>query len=185
MARITLFLMILTAAAFASGEPTPPEVREVRPHQPVFGTQGAVLYDVTHISKSSQATFAAYLLVRDTGHGAFVIRHIWSFKDQLSMYRMSDLKDRTFVQITAKLPFSSKTRQETLEESRRNPTLKMIPAIVKLETNSGRWEAVETDWADADGLRQFRNQVRQSIDFFLLEAIERMRGTPVAGSVAD
>jgi hypothetical protein len=94
-------------------------------------------------------------------------------------------KDRTFIQATSTSPFASKTRQETMEESRRNPALSTLPAMIKLETNGGRWDSIETDWEDAEAMRSFRHQLRRSVDFFLLEAMERMRGTPIATPTVD
>jgi hypothetical protein len=181
---VTMPKVLLIVLAFAAGdvfaEPRPPaEVRERRNHFEIVAQEGAVLYQFTEISRTSDTLSEEFVLVRDVEHGDFVLRQRWSFGDQMMTRRLSDLRDRVFVQLTMQSPFTSKTREETLAESRRHPSIKMTPGIVKVETNGGRWDAVETEWEDAVALRQFRYRLRASVDGFLLEAVERLRGMPI------
>jgi hypothetical protein len=150
---------------------------DVRRHFQVIGPSDDILYEATEIVRLSDDTDAMFMLIRDTGHGDFVMRRIWTFENQAVVTRISDLKDRTFVQTTATMPFQSKTRLETLAEARRNPRHTDVPVVFKMETNGGRWDAVETDLQETTVLRRIRHDLRQTIDFFLLEAIERMRGS--------
>lgn len=176
----TLLIILALAATHAVAEPQPPaEVREHRSHFEIVAQEGPVLYQFTEVSRTSDTLSEEYVLVRDVEHGDFVLRQRWSFGDQVMTRRLSDLEDRVFVQLTMQSPFTSKTRKETLAESRRHPSIKMTPAIIKLETNGGRWDAVETEWEDAVALRQFRYRLRASVDGFLLEAVERLKGMPI------
>jgi hypothetical protein len=172
----TLATILSVCALTALGDTTAPksEVRETRKHFVVFAGD-EILYEITEITRVSDALSAGYLLIRDTGHGDFVVRDTWTFEDQLAIHRMSDVKDRTFVQVSFSMPFVSKTRLDTMNEARENPP--QHPAILKLETNGGRWDGVETDWSEYRQIRQLRRDLRRTVDFSLVEAIERMRGT--------
>ena len=185
MPRILLLVLLITTvlkSAHADEKVAP--VRDIRHHFQVFDQeQKNIVYDATEITKISEESSESYVLVSDAGLGEFVIRRLRSFKEQTITYRISDLKNRTFIEASAKMPFASKTRQGTLQEGRQTD-LGDLPAIVTIETNGGRWDSVESEWDDRAKLRQFRHQLRQSVDSFLLEAIERMRGTPMT-SVVD
>jgi hypothetical protein len=171
----TLLALLFTATLLAEDVPRP--VADIRHHYQLLGPERAILYDVTEVTRSSELTSEHYILVRDEGHGDFVLRQIWTFEDQTSSLRISDVKDRAFIQTSAKLPFTSKTRSEMLDEIRANPSLSDLPSVVKIETNGGRWDGIERDWDEQAPLRAFRRQLRQTTDFHLLEGIERMRGT--------
>lgn len=150
---------------------------DVRRHFEVIGPSDDILYEATEIVRLTDDTDAMFMLIRDTGHGDFVMRRIWTFENQAIVTRISDVKDRTFVQTTGTMPFQSKTRLETLAEGRRNPRLMDVPVVFQMETNGGRWDSVETDLKETAVLRRLRHDLRQTMDFFLLEAIERMRGS--------
>ena len=152
-------------------------VTETRQHFQVRMNDGTVLYDVTEVVRVGTATDQNHLLVHDRGHGHFVMRREWSFADQTVTYRISDVQDRTYIQHSYKTPFSSKTRLDTLAEARRDRVLLEMPAVVKLESNGGAWEGMDKDWDEYGRLREVRHNVRQTVDTFLLEAVERMRGT--------
>jgi hypothetical protein len=61
------------------------------------------------------------------------------------------------------------------QEAHLHPELDNAPTIVTLDTNGGKWEAVETEWQTTDRLHQLRTEVRRSMNPTLLEGIERMR----------
>lgn len=155
--------------------PKPPS--EIRRHFGITGPTGNVLYEVTEIIRVSDTVDSSYLLVRDEGHNDLVMRNAWTFADQKVVSRISDVKDRTFVQVSYTMPFQSKTRLKTLEEARTNRQLQQLPSILRFETNGGEWAGVETDWDEHVQIRRLRHDMRQTIDFSLLESIERMRGT--------
>jgi hypothetical protein len=178
----TLLALFFTATLLA--EDAPPPVSEIRHHFQLFDSEQTVLYDVTEISRPSDLASEHYVLVRDDGHGDFVLHSLWIYKDQTSSYRISDVKDRAFIQTSVKLPSTSKTRSEVLDEVRANPSLRDLPSIVKIETNGGRWDGIEGDWDEQAQMRSFRRQLRQTTDFHLLEGIERMRGTFFTTDVA-
>jgi hypothetical protein len=181
-----LLLVLLTTVVVMNGNADQKiaQTPDTRHHFEVFDEeQDNVVYDVTEIIKSSEQSSESNVLVRDAGLGEFVIQRIRSFKEQTITYRINDVKNRTFIEASAKMPFAAKTRQETLQEGRQT-NLGDLPAIVTIETNGGRWDSVESEWEDRAALRQFRHRLRQSVDSFLLEAIERMRGTPLT-SVVD
>ena len=103
---------------------------------------------------------------------------MWNFETQTVQHRISDLKDRAFFQLSYKMPFTSRTRLETLAEARLTPGL-LSPAstLLKLETNGGTWEGFEADWkSNPAQLRELRHGIRSTLNSFILEAIERGRG---------
>jgi hypothetical protein len=184
MRRILLLILIAgTVPSIADTEK--PSITEYRKHFQVVDGGGAVLYVATEVIRYSEASNENYVLASDQGHGDFVLRKIWTFKDQVSALRVSDIKDRTYIQASYKYPFSSTTRTATLEEGRRNPQIMEVGTLVRIETNGGRWDGTEHDWDDGIRLRDFRHQLRQTIDFSLLEAVERMRGTLFATEIAS
>lgn len=71
---------------------------------------------------------------------------------------------------------TSRTRLETLTEARANPLPEGVRTIIRLETNGGIWEELESDGDPLIQLRSLRQSIRASLDRFLLEAIERGRG---------
>jgi hypothetical protein len=148
---------------------------DFRRHFEVIGPAGDVLYEVTEIIRLADDTHSSFMLVRDTGHGDFVMRNVWTFENQVAITRISDLKDRAFVQMAATMPFQSKTRLETMAEAKGNPWYAEVPLVVKMETNGGRWDSLETDIKESQMLRRIRHDLRRTVDFFLPEAIERMR----------
>lgn len=151
---------------------------ERRQHFGIVGSgKDLLVYEYTDILRISDKVDESVVLLRDVGHGEFLLRKTWNYEDQTVTYRLSDVKDRVFVQRQYRTPFTSKTRLETLAEARRNPGLAEGPVIVTLETNSGRWDGMESDWDEHTALREHRHNVRQTFDQSLLEAIERMRGT--------
>jgi len=172
----TLCVAWLVFAGVANAAEQPRE-SEVRRHFEVLNSANEVLYEATEIVRLSDGADAMFMLIRDIGHGEFAMRRVWTFEDQNVVTRISDLKDRTYVQTTAKMPFHSKTRLETLAEGRRDPRHTEAPVMFKMETNGGRWDAVESDLEESSVLRRLRHDLRQTVDFFLLEAIERMRGS--------
>lgn len=177
MKNFALTILIFCTGAAAAESPAKTEVQETRRRFEIVAAAGNVLYEITELARVSDAQSATYLLVRDEGHGECVMRHVWSFVDQTVTYRISDVKDRAFVQTSFTMPFQSKTRLDTMAEARRKDEATVNPAILKLETNSGRWDGVETEWEEHSRIRGLRRSLRQTVDFSLLEAIERMRGT--------
>jgi hypothetical protein len=168
--------MLLFALSVSAGESRSKPI-EMRNHFRITGQEGAVLYDITEVIRLADEVEENRLLIHDEGHGDFLMNRIWSYETQTITHRLNDLKDRAFVQISLKMPFTSKTRLETIAEAKRNPILVDTPAVVRLETNGGQWEGVHDDWDEYGRLRQFRHELRQTLDPFMLEALERMRGT--------
>jgi hypothetical protein len=182
MRHIVLAVLVVMSTAVLAQEDQPvvretPAVTEFRKHFEVVDGTGAVLYTVSAIVRFSEASAEDYVLVRDEGYGDYVLRNVWTFKDQISNFRISDVKDRVFLQVTYKFPFASKTRSATLEEGHRFPHVTDAGVPARIETNGGRWDGAEHDWDEGARLRAFRHQLRQTVDFSLIEAIDRMRGT--------
>lgn len=185
MARF--FLLLLSFApqdADALAKPGSASVQEWRTHYRVTA-DADVLYELTEITRVTDATDETIVLVRDDGHGDFLLYRRWSFKDQIVTHGISDVKNRSFAQASYKTPYSSRTRLEALKEGREHPQLFDVPTTITLETNGGKWDGIAIDWKENKPLRQLRRDLRQAMPFWLLEAVERMRGSyssiPVAG----
>jgi hypothetical protein len=186
MARVFLCIALafsVSLPAMAADDKAP--ITETRRHFRVAAESGAVLYEGTEVTRASEDISETHLLVSDSGDANVILRRLWAFKSQAVTYRISDVKDRTFIQVSYKLPFVAKTRRETLDEARGNTRLMDVPSIVRVETNGGRWDGFDTEWDEYTRLRQVRHDLRQTIDFWLLEAIERMRGTLFVTEFAD
>lgn len=179
-----LFLvMVVPASSYGQAEPkervpsAEPRQSERRRHFEILGTDGASLYEGTEIVRVGELSEEKLVLVRDNGFGDFVLRWAWDFRRQVVDHRISDVKDRSFLQSSSKSPFTSRTRSETMAEAGRNPSLTRVNALLKLETNGGVWEGMESEWlGDARALRSLRHSLRVSLDPFIMEAIERGRG---------
>lgn len=154
----------------------PPEIRR---HWEVAVKSGTVLYRFTTILKLTEAKSERVVLLRDEGHGDFVIMHRWSFEDQTVVYRLSTLDDRAFLQRSYTMPLSAKNRTRTMEEARATTILTQdgVPVILKVETNGGQWEGHEDDLKDKVALRRLRHELRSTMNGSVLETLERMRGT--------
>jgi hypothetical protein len=173
-ALLSIALWLGTLGMSAADEPKPTEMRN---HFSILGESGEALYDITEVIRLGEDFEENHLLIHDEGHGDFLLNREWNYRDQIITYRMNDLKNRAFIQQSSKAPFNSKTRVGTLAEAKRNPNLVDVPAVVKIETNGGEWEGIHTDWDEYSRLRRFRHDLRQTLDPFMLEALERMRGT--------
>jgi hypothetical protein len=175
--------MLLLAAAllFLQEADAPrPLVRPLHYRQHfAVGSGGAVSFEFTVISDLTEERFEIVLLVRDPEHGDVLMRTVNAFAEKRSVYRISDVKERTFIESeVAGSPLTSTTISELLREARANPQLfETAPGRVTLRTNGGEWEDFETNPVDREARRRLRHRIRPTIDFFLLEAIERMRGT--------
>lgn len=178
----TIFASIAVTAIVGA---EPPKVTDIRQHfQITGGSENAVFYEVTEVIRLSDETDENHHLVHDVGHTDFVMKRVWSFKDQTITYRISDQANRVFIQFVYQTPFAARTRLETLKEARENAVLQETPGIVTIETNGGKWEAVDTDLT-GENLRQLRRSLRQTLDATLLEALERMRGTVFATPIGE
>lgn len=169
---VFLFTPFLTLAAETEKSP----IIEYRRHFRI-ADRSVVLYEVTAIVRMSEEKDENYVLIRDQGHGDFVMSKVWTFENQRSVSRLNDIKNRSFIQASYVLPLVSETRSATMAEARADASLLEVRSVFTLETNGGRWEGLEKDWDDPGRLRQLRHQLRQTLDFSLLEAMERMRGT--------
>lgn len=67
-----------------------------------------------------------------------------------------------------------------MAEAEGNEKLVSTPVFVTITTNGGEWSIVSTDLDEWARVRQLRHEIRPTMDFFLLEAIERMRGAVFA-----
>lgn len=177
MRRILLLALSALSLARPVTADEPSTIRETRKHFQVRGTEDTLLYDVTQIVRIGDEVQEKHLLIQDHNYGKVVIRWVWSYKEQVIIHRLSDLSDRAFIQHNYKTPFTSKTRLETMAESHANPLVSTTPGFFKIETNGGEFEGIHTEWTEHGTLRAIRNSLRLATDRFLLDAIERMRGS--------
>jgi hypothetical protein len=177
---LLLALLLAGPVAVAQQHDAPPTVRA---HYQIVSESGAVAYDVTEIATLSDERTESAALIRDAEHGDFVFRKSWTYHDQSVVYRLSDVRDQTFVQASGRMPFSAKTREATMEQAR---VIDQLPAIVlRFETNGSRWEGIPSEGGDVGAREHFRYELRMALDRFLLEAIERTRGVPFKDGVMD
>lgn len=173
---LTIFLLAFTSS-LANAEMKKAPVTEYRRHFQFLDLEKVPYYEATVVVRMSEERDEEFVLIHDQGHGDYILSKVWTFSDQLTTSRLSDIKGRTFIQVSYKLPLTGSTRTETLAEARKNPDIMNVPSVVTLETNGGQWEGLDRDWQSAARLRDFRRQVRQTVDLSLIETMERMRGT--------
>lgn len=178
--RLTSVLLLLAltapAAVSADGETAVRPKLDQRRHFLVrHGTD--VLYEATEISRTSDQAIETIVLARDVGYGDFILRDNWTFKKKHTIIRISDVKDKVYAQASYTKSTTGETFAEVLAELRANPGLRFAPSVVSLETTGGRWDGLHTDLDEYLRLRSLRREIRQTIDSYLLEAMERMRGT--------
>lgn len=159
----------------------PPPARLVKPmhyrQHFVVRSGEAVLFELTAIHDLTEEKFENVILVRDPEHGDVLLRQVHDFAANASTRRISDVKERTFVEaVLPGAPFAAKTFSETIREAREHHQLfALTPSRVTIRTNGGEWTDIDTQHTDPQTLRALRHRIRPTIDFFLLEAIERMR----------
>jgi len=177
-------VVALSATIAVLGEEAP-KPREVRRHFELVDKQGRVYYEATALNESSQPLARSRVLLRDVTYGDFVVSWTRSFVNQTTVLVFTDKDGKSFVRLTFKWAYTSKTRDETLSEAHRHPELQDAPVIAILETNGGKWEAVETEWQGTSRLHELRTEVRRSMDFTLLEGLERMRSMALGAQDID
>ena len=175
--RLLILLLAFSLPAAAGADEN---IQEIRRHFTLDGPDKAVLYEVTEIIRLSDTFDENTLLVHDRDHGQFLMEARTQYSDQIVTYAITDVKRKAFVRSSFRTPFTSRTRVETLQEARRSPQVMSAPAIVTVTTNGGDWASIGTDLNEWSTLRRLRHQIRPTTDPFILEALERMRGSVLA-----
>jgi hypothetical protein len=150
---------------------------DYRRHLELRGAQGALLYEYTIISSLSEAGTSEIILLRDPGHGDVLLEHVFSVEKHRSASRISDVKGHTFIEASMESPLTSKTLTDTFKEAHAQPELFKTPVPVTITTRGGEWRMSETELKDDQAVRRLRHEIRPTVDVYLLEAMERMRGT--------
>ncbi|HEY0158879.1 MAG TPA: hypothetical protein VGF28_16465 [Thermoanaerobaculia bacterium] len=190
-----LLLLLLPSLSIAADDPAPvqpapAEVQEVevyvprlvptanfRRHFELRDAKGALVYEYTLITSISEAGSSAVVLLRDPGHGDVLLENVTTVEPHVSTHRISDVKRRTFVEASMVGPFTSKTLSETFKEAHAHPELFNTATPITIATRGGEWRITDTELQDEQGVRRLRHEIRPTVDVYLLEAIERMRGT--------
>ena len=163
-------------------EPEPPP-RPVRPlkyrqHFTLHDADNVLLYEYTVIHDLSEKRFETIVLLRDPGHGDVLLHDVAAFSERRSFYRISDVTNRAFIEVSMNnSPYTGRTFSEITKETRIHPEMLSVPTLMGFETNGGEWKDFDAKLTKPDELRRFRHAVRATMDPYLLEAIERMRGT--------
>jgi hypothetical protein len=186
---VLLLLSPLTASAQLVAPPAAGDGKDGTPdrrHHYILRDADAVIhFEVTTISRSSEQATHETVLVRDPTHGDAILQHIATFSDMEVSFSISDVKKRDYIRSSFKLPFNARTRSGMLEESARQPQLQRTPALLTITTNGGEWRGVDSEWGQWQKLRTLRHSIRPTLSFYLLEIVERMRGSVFATHPAD
>lgn len=135
-----------------------------------------VLFEVTYITRSSEELSHSIVLVDDNGHGRILMENTYTYADQRVSYQISDVQRKDWVRAWFRMPYTATTRTQTREQSAASPQLGMTPVLIHLETIGGTWSGLESELDEWQRLREIRHSIRPTISFYVLEAIERMRG---------
>ena len=137
-----------------------------------------LLYEYTMIDVVSEEKIGEVILIRDPGHGDLILEHATTPNPGRSFSRISDVKKRTFIEVSMVSPLTSKTLSGMFREAHANPEIwTNTSALMTIATNGGEWRTTETALKEEAEARRLRHEIRPTIDVYLLEAIERMRGT--------
>jgi hypothetical protein len=183
--------MILAALllGFLSDDPVPPPIPEPEPprrpvptlkyrqHYTLHDSDGVLLYEYTVIHDLSEKRMAKVTLVRDPGHGDVLLHDSHTIADKRSSHRISDVKDRVFVESSFDMPYAAATFSALFKEVFSQVQVAEIPTLLTFRTNGGEWKEIDTKLSNEHERRRLRHAIRQTMDPYLLEAIERMRGT--------
>lgn len=184
MTSRTLMLLTLVASfqvfASAPAETVPAPVKEHRDHYVLRDTEGLVHYEITDISRMSDDLHEMFALVRDPDHGSFLLISRLSWADGQVSNSFTDIRQKDYIRVT----YPMSTRARTVDEFIAQGGL-LAPVNLTLSTNGGEWKGLETEWKEEwSKLRTLRHSVRRTVPFYLLEALERMRGAVLSDSVA-
>jgi hypothetical protein len=172
-------------------EPEPELAEEEEPFRPLrnlpiefrhhfllrHATDKAEHYRATYISRIANEKYQGILLVNDLQHGKLILEHLSTFDDHKVTYSISDVKREDVVSLSFKTPDTAKTFDEWRREHRVHPELKNTAVLLTITTNGGEWTTSESEWKEWGRARELRYAIRRTLSPFLLEAIERMRGT--------
>jgi hypothetical protein len=137
-------------------------------------------YRATNIVRITDDVQQNVLLLHDLEHGRLILEDRHLFASQDASYSISDEKRAETVEVSFKTPYTASTRKDTEEEDRVNPGIKNTSALLTITTNGGEWRSSDSEWTDWRRIRELRYSIRRTLSPFLLEAVERMRGTVFA-----
>ena len=166
---------LLTVAVLAR-ESVDENVTEVRRHFAAKTINGAPLYaatDITRMTKDHDVNVIALLTDRDT---FLIFTRDRDYREQDVVYEVSDPKRKAFVKLSFSFPYAARTREETIAESKKGNALGGGQRKLTLETPGLVISMDEGDWRNPDKAREWRSQIRESIDSVFLESLERLRG---------
>jgi hypothetical protein len=150
--------------------------------------QQTVYYEVTKIFKGTDESDETTIIVSDVEHGRIILQRRASYREHTASYSISDVKMRDYIRVSTKTAYAATTRTETLEESMTSPDPRMDTMVPTVTTPGGEWRPIIGEAGEWQQMRSLRRAIRPTISFFLLEAIERMRGTlfsTAVGSIYD
>jgi hypothetical protein len=170
---LMLFTLVASIQVFAStpAETVPAPVKEHREHYDLRDADGLVHYEITDISRISDDLYENFVLVRDPDHGSFLLISRLSWADGQSSHSLTDIRQKDYIRVSFAMPTRAKTVEQAIAEG-----VLLAPVILTLTTNGGEGAGVDTEWKEWSKLRTLRHSVRRTVPFYLLEALERMRG---------
>jgi hypothetical protein len=169
-------LAALVCVTLASGADAPP--REDRTHYELTSAQGAVLAEATVVYRFADTWDGYIVLYRSSNGDELVLEQRIDYESKMFELTIRDVTGKDWVKAKWLVPYSGATR-----EAARVGGVDQLVAILKnspppyvtIETaGGGRWEGYEEDWIGDRKLDLVR-QLRRSIPFELLEAVERSR----------
>jgi len=178
--RTLLLLCLVSTASFevsASDPAVPKPVKERREHYVLRDAEGYVHYEITELSRISDDVNEGVVLVRDPDHGSFLLTNRLSWADGQASHSLTDVRQKDYIRVS----FGSTSRARTVKEYIAEGGL-LAPLVLTLTTNGGEWKGLETEWKEWSKLRTLRHSVRRTVPFYLLEALERMRGGALGAS---
>lgn len=173
---VHLVALTLVAALAGQGSANAPErSKEFRRHFVAVTKKGTSLYQLTVITELRKDEARHFVLIEDAQGNDYLLSHVWDYSRQESQYELRDLRRKVFVRATHSYPYKSRTREETIAEAKAHPELAKDLSLT-IETPGTIRTAKESEWRDPEAAREWRSEIRESLDPAFLEALERMRG---------
>jgi hypothetical protein len=149
------------------------------------GSCGVVTEITRMVTKDDEdADLISYLFESATGERLIVENNLYYAKSQYEL-RIRDVRGDSQVTVRFLLPFPGQTRRAFLAETRRNAQLfEYLPDEFTIETRGGTWSGSRTEWEKAPRRLELTSEIRRTIPFELLEAIERAKSTLFASNLA-
>jgi len=151
------------------------DFNEVRRHFAVRETDTREAFPATEIVQLTKDHDTNVVAIQGDRATLLLLTRERDYRRQDASYEIRDPRRKAFVRLSFELPFAARTRDETIAEARTRPQASK-PLALTIETSGIVLSMSEGEWKDRAKSREWKTQIRESLDPAFLESLERMRG---------